>query len=77
MRTKELWKVIAPGKCRFFLWSVLHGRTWTSERLFRHGLRDDDSCALCNQGPETVDHLLTGCIFSREFWFKFLRRYGW
>jgi hypothetical protein len=74
---KELWKTKAPGKCRFFFWSVLHGRSWTAGMLLRHGLRDNDLCALCSQGPETLDHLLAGCMFSREFWFEFLRQFSW
>jgi hypothetical protein len=63
---KELWKSRAPNKCRFFIWLSLLGRTWTSERLFRHGIRSDDVCALCSQEPETIDHLLCQCVFSRE-----------
>jgi hypothetical protein len=55
---KELWKSRAPNKCCFFIWLSLLGRTWTSERLFRHGIRSDDVCALCSQEPETIDHLL-------------------
>jgi hypothetical protein len=35
---KQLWKIKAPNKCRFFLWLLLHGRCWTSNRLQRHGL---------------------------------------
>jgi hypothetical protein len=69
--------VKAPGKCRFFLWTVLHGRAWTAERRYRHGLQDSNSCSLCAQDSETVDHLLAGCVFSWEFWFRFLRRFGW
>jgi len=25
---KELWKTNAPGKCKFFIWLVLHERCW-------------------------------------------------
>jgi hypothetical protein len=52
-------------------------RTWTAEKLYRHGLRDDDRCALCGQSSETVDHVLPDCVFSREFWFRFLRHFDW
>jgi hypothetical protein len=31
------------GKCRFFVWLVLHGRCWTSDKLHRHGLKDSDT----------------------------------
>lgn len=67
----QLWKVQAPGRCRFFSWLVLHGCCWTSNRLHRRGLRDRDECALCAQKVETLDHLLTGCVHSRETWFVY------
>lgn len=54
---KYIWKVKAPLKCKFYFWLALYGRCWTSERLHRHGLRDSDRCALCDQEAETVDHL--------------------
>jgi hypothetical protein len=73
----KLWhKARAPGKCKFFIWLVLHYRCWTVERRKRHNLQDDDSCALCDQLPETIDHLLIGCPISREVWHKTLRRLG-
>ena len=67
----------APAKCKFFVWLVLHDRCWTADRRKRHGLQDDDTCVLCNQMSETIDHLLLGCPFSREIWFKGLRRLSW
>ncbi|GJN34056.1 hypothetical protein PR202_gb22693 [Eleusine coracana subsp. coracana] len=74
---KELWKTRAPNKCRFFFWTLLHGRCWTAARLYRHGLRDNNICALCSQEAEDIDHLFLSCVYSREFWFKILRRCGW
>lgn len=72
---KELWKVRAPLKCRFF-WLAMYRRCWTSERRFRHGLQTDATSALCNQADETIDHPLLGCVYSRECWFKILRQSG-
>jgi hypothetical protein len=77
LRAKELWKARVPNKYRFFLWLVLHGRSWTSERAWRHGLRNDARCVLCDQGTEMLDHLLITCPCPREVWFKALRRCGW
>jgi hypothetical protein len=74
---KEPWKSRAPNRCRFFIWLSLLGRSWTSDRLFSHGLRSDDVCALCSQEPEMIDHLLCQCVFSREVWFNALRHAGW
>ncbi|OEL37464.1 hypothetical protein BAE44_0001517, partial [Dichanthelium oligosanthes] len=74
---KVLWKVKAPNEYRFFFWLVLHDRCWTSDRLHRHGLRNNASCAFCCQHDESIDHLLLGCVFSREVWFQTLLRAGW
>jgi hypothetical protein len=31
-----------------------------------------EKCHLCDQEQETLDHLLIGCVFVQEFWFKLL-----
>jgi hypothetical protein len=31
---------------------------------------------MCDQAPETINHLLVGCTFAREFWFRFLSQVG-
>jgi len=41
-----LKKARAPGKCKFIIWLVLHGRCWTAERRKRHNLQDDDTLRL-------------------------------
>lgn len=74
---RELWKTRAPNRCRFFFWLVLLNRCWTSERRHRHGLQDQGTCALCSQQDELLDHLLLTCVYSREVWFKVLRRCAW
>jgi hypothetical protein len=74
---KELWNTKAPNNCRFFGWLILHGRCWTADRRQRHGLQDSAACALCSQGTETIDHLLLGCVFAHEVWYKVLRCCGW
>jgi hypothetical protein len=68
--TKELWKVRAPSNCKFFVWLTLLCRSWTFDRLQRHGLQNNGPCALCSQKSETISHMLVQCVFSREIWFK-------
>lgn len=65
---RQLWKTKAPPKVKHFFWLAMHGRCWTAERRYRHGLQDSDSCALCDQCSESLDHLLLGCVYSRELW---------
>jgi hypothetical protein len=73
---KELWRAKVPPKVKFFFWLALHRRLWTAERRKRHGLQENDDCALCGQAPESGDHLFLGCVFTRELWFKLLAPVG-
>jgi hypothetical protein len=71
--TKHIWKTSAPPRVKFFFWLVMHGRCWTGDRRFRHGLQDSNVCIICDQEAETMDHILLGCTFSREVWVSWLR----
>jgi hypothetical protein len=61
----------------FFMWTVLHGRCWTSERRHHHGICSFVDCAFCGQEAEHIDHLFVRCAFSREVWLSVLHRCGW
>jgi hypothetical protein len=76
-----LWGFVSPSQCWGALACTsaaegeirvgppwLHGRRWTAARKQKHGLQDDDRCALCDESSESSDHLLVGCVFSREVW---------
>uniref|UniRef100_A0A452ZCV5 Reverse transcriptase zinc-binding domain-containing protein n=1 Tax=Aegilops tauschii subsp. strangulata TaxID=200361 RepID=A0A452ZCV5_AEGTS len=62
------WKTWAPLSVKFFMWLALQDRCWTSERLARHGLPHSPACVLCDQAPESMQHLLIGWPFSRTVW---------
>jgi hypothetical protein len=72
----ELSKTQAPSACKFSVWTSLLSRCWTSERMQRHGLLSDRSCVLCAHVPETVEHLLLSCVYSRETWLILLCKFG-
>ena len=63
---KILAKTRAPGKCKFFGWLAIHDRCWTAARRKRHGLQNDNNCALCCQNFETVTHLGV-CLVPTNF----------
>lgn len=65
---RQLWKASAPPKVKFFFWLAIHNRCWTAARRKKRGLQDCDLCALCHQAPETMNHLLTDCVYTREVW---------
>ena len=73
---QRIWKSHAPPKCRFFMWLAAHNRCWTADRLARRGLPHPARCLLCDQEEENIQHLLVGCVFTRQFWFSLLRRFG-
>ena len=70
---ERIWKSWAPGKCKFFMWTVAHDRCWIADRLARRGLNHPPKCPLCGQVGEIIDHLLVSCVFSRHFWFSILQ----
>jgi len=42
----------------------------------RHGLQDSDACIMCLQASETLDHILLGCVLSRQVWIMLLSKLG-
>jgi hypothetical protein len=68
----RIWLSWAPPKCKFFLWLTALRRSWTADRLQKRGLNHPDCCPLCDQEPETIDHLLVGFVFARSFWYMLL-----
>lgn len=65
---KLIWKSWAPPKVRFFHRLASQDRCWTAERLARHGLTHHPRCLLCDQEPESMQHLLLACPFARQTW---------
>lgn len=64
----KVWDVWAPLKIKLFLWLAIRRRQWTADRRRRHGLTSHDDCFLCDQMPETIDHIVVDCSFSRVIW---------
>ena len=63
-----VWKAETYPKIQFFLWLCLHNSVPTGEVLGSRGLSLDPICKLCLQSMETIDHLLRGCWFAKDFW---------
>jgi hypothetical protein len=63
-----IWRTWAPPRVKFFHWLAHKDRCWTAERLQRHGLQHHPRCLLCDQEPESMQHLLLACPLSRHVW---------
>jgi hypothetical protein len=70
---KQLWKGWAPNKCKIFIWLAIHNRCWTADRLQKRRLPHPAYCPLCDQEDEIAQHILTFCVFARQFWFSILQ----
>ena len=51
-------------------------RIYTADRLLARGWPCSALCSLCGNAPETADHLILGCPFSRMVWRAAARDHG-
>lgn len=59
-----VWKSKAPLQCRFFSWLAAQNRCWTSDRHARRGLPHQATYPFCDQGDETLNHILLTCVLA-------------
>jgi len=70
---KRIRKAWAPGKCKTFLWLAIRNCCWTAHRLQKRGMPHPEHYPLCDQEDETAQHILTTCVFARQFWYAILQ----
>jgi hypothetical protein len=58
----------APLQVKIFLWLAVRRRHWATNRRRRKGLDPAEHRFLCNQEPETIDHIIASCSFSHQVW---------
>ena len=73
---KLIWQTWAPLKVKIFLWLAFRQRHWTADRRARHGLETHTNCPLCDQEPETSDHLFASCTVTLQVWFAIFATLG-
>jgi hypothetical protein len=74
---KLIWKTWAPLRIKIFLWLAFKRRHRTGDRRRRHGLEARELCYLCDQGEETIDHILDSCPVTREIWYYALHAFSY
>lgn len=62
-----LWKCKIPLKVKIFLWQAIHNKLQTAVSLSKKGWHGSPLCCVCLK-PETVNHLLSECVFTQYIW---------
>ena len=65
---KRVWKIPTLPKIRMFLWRVISGAVAVAERLNSRRLGVEPACKLCNDGAETINHVLFQCTTASRIW---------
>ena len=73
---KGVWKVKAPRRVSFFVWTVVWDRTFIGDNLRGRGMDFVDWCIICRSNRETVDHLLLHCGKAYWLWSLVFRSFG-
>ena len=71
---QSVWNAKGIPRHSFLTWLFVLNRCPTRDRLRSWGLQTDATCLLCNQAPESRDHLFYRCPFSGAVWEEVARR---
>ncbi|XP_065620529.1 uncharacterized protein LOC136063704 [Quercus suber] len=73
---KGIWKVKAPPRVSFFVWTATWEKIRTGDILRRRGVAFVDRCIMCRSNGETVNHLLLHCEKAYLLWSLVFRTFG-
>ena len=73
---KGIWKVKAPRRVSFFVWTAAWDRILTGGNLRLRGFDFVDWCIMCRCCGETVDSLLLHCEKAYRLWCFVFRIFG-
>lgn len=63
-----VWRNNAPPKVQFFGWLLVQHKIKCRRNLYRKNIVDIETCPICLECPETANHLILECSFSRQIW---------
>eukprot|EP00253_Pinus_taeda_P017157 PITA_17157 len=68
---QSLWMHQGCMKIRLFMWLVQHRKILTWDNIQKRGILGTSRCQLCEAEEETMEHLLSNCIFTSRLWDSF------
>ncbi|XP_074313817.1 uncharacterized protein LOC141649012 [Silene latifolia] len=63
---RAVWNDWVVLKHQFIGWLFAHGALRTNDKLLLYGLDIDDTCYLCGQAVECMNHVFLGCSYSNQ-----------
>ena len=73
---KGIWRVKAPQRVSFFVWTAVGDKILTGNNLQGRDFDFVDWCIMCQCNGETVDHLLLHCGKAYWLWSVVFRSFG-
>jgi hypothetical protein len=73
---KNIWRVKAPTRVAFFVWSATLGKILTHDNLLKRNVIVMEWCCLCKKSVESIDHLLLHCEVAWALWSYVLNLFG-
>ncbi|KAF5184428.1 hypothetical protein FRX31_025984 [Thalictrum thalictroides] len=65
---KVVWCRSIPLNIKFFLWTLMLGRTLTLDRLINMGIALPPVCFMCGMANESTTHLFLHCSKALQLW---------
>lgn len=65
---KMICQNVAPPKCIFIIWLLLHEKLVTCSSLQRIGIQVDQVCCLCGKADEALEHMFFECEYVQVIW---------
>ncbi|KAJ0828836.1 putative reverse transcriptase zinc-binding domain-containing protein [Helianthus annuus] len=63
------WNTWVPAKINYFVWRASLGRIAVKQELKKRDIiLNSDLCSRCGRWEESVEHLISECITSKEVW---------
>lgn len=72
-----IWKLPSPLKSRISMWLDLENKLTTGDNGEKRGWFGPNTCVLCKQIIESVNHLFVSCSFSQEVWRLVVLNLNW
>jgi len=73
---KSIWRVKAPSRVVFFMWTEILGNILTMDNLRKRTGIVVDWCCMCMKSRKFIDHLLLHCEVARDLWNSLFKLFG-